>query len=124
MHKEILQIAEGTCNCSVEIAALQEELAACHGKIDGLSFQLKQASQPFGSEKTLDSDEKVHNFTGLPNMKVLKAIFEHVATTLSAEGDGKLSLFQQFICTLMKLKLNCPVHFFSMCPQQLFPDYY
>jgi len=49
------------CNCSVEIAALQEELAAYHSKIDGLSFNLKQASQPFGSEETVDSDEKVHN---------------------------------------------------------------
>jgi len=34
MHKEILQIGEGTCDCSVEIAALQEELAACKTKLN------------------------------------------------------------------------------------------
>jgi len=72
-------------------------------------LQLKEASKPFGSEETLDSDERALNFTGLPNMKILKAVFHHVVTTLPAEGNGKLSLFQQFICTLMKLRLNCPV---------------
>jgi len=50
------------------------------------------------SEETLDS-ERVLSFTGLPNMKILKAVFHHVVTTLPAEGSGKLSLFQQFICT-------------------------
>ena len=111
MHDEVLRIAEGTCNCSIEVRALQEELAACHSKINGLLLQLKESSQPslFGCEETLDSDEKVLNITGLPNIKILKAIFQHVVTTLPIEGNGKLSLFQQFICTLMKLRLNCSV---------------
>jgi len=67
-------------------------------------------SRPFGSEEMLDSDEKVLRLTGLPNIVILKAIFEHVAATLPAEGNAKLSLFQQFTCTLMKLKINCPEH--------------
>ena len=58
MHSEILRIAEGTCNCSIEIKSLQEELAVCHSEINGLSLQLKEASKPFGSEETLDSDER------------------------------------------------------------------
>jgi len=46
MHDEVLRIAEGTCNCSIEVRALQEELAACHSKINGLLLQLKESSQP------------------------------------------------------------------------------
>ena len=38
IHSEILRIAEGTCNCSTEIESLQEELAACHSKINDLSM--------------------------------------------------------------------------------------
>jgi len=110
MHGEIVRLAEGMCNCSTEIKSLQDELAACHSKIDDLTLQLKQSSRPFGSEEMLDSDEKVLKLTGLPNIVILKAIFEHVAATLPAEGNAKLSLFQQFTCTLMKLKLNCPEH--------------
>ena len=86
MHSKISRIAEGTYNCPIEIKSLQEELAACHSEINGLSLQLKEVSKPFGSEETLDSDERVLNRTGLPNMKILKAVFHHVVTTLPAEG--------------------------------------
>ena len=51
--------------------------------------------------------------TGLPNFKILKALFNHVVTTMPAEGTGKLSLFQQFICSLMKLRINCPGPFLA-----------
>jgi len=69
MHCEVLRVAKESCNCSVEIKALQEELAACHSRINELLLQLKESSQPFGSEETLNSDERVLNLTGLPNNK-------------------------------------------------------
>jgi len=63
---------------------------------------------PF-SEETLDSDEKVLFYTGLPNFKVLKAIYDHVVNTLPVDGYCSLSLFQQFMCTILKLRLNDPI---------------
>ena len=70
-------------------------------------------STPFGSEEALSSDEKVLLLTGLPNFKILKTLFNHVVATMPVEGTGKLSLFQQFICSLTKLRLNCPGPFLA-----------
>ena len=53
-----------------------------------------------------DDFVKVH--TGLPNAKVVKAVFEHVSKTLPLPSDGvtKLSPFQEFMCILLKLRMN------------------
>ena len=51
----------------------------------------------------LSSDEKVVLLTGLPNFNILKAVYDHVVVTMPIDGTGKLSLFQQFMCCLMKL---------------------
>ena len=55
--------------CSTKIEATQMELAKC--KVDTVA---------------------------LPNAKVVKAVFEHVAKSLPSDGVMKLSPFQQFIC--------------------------
>ena len=39
-------------------------------------------------------------------MKILKAVYDHVVATLPVEGNNKLSSFQQFRCTILKLRLN------------------
>jgi len=62
-------------------------------------LNIKQLSIPFGSEEALssegalDCDKKVSLFTGLPNFKILKAIYDHVVATIPIEGTGILSLF-------------------------------
>ncbi len=46
-------------------------------------------------------------YTGLPNYKTLMAVFNYVTRTLYKDvGYNSLSLFQQFIITLIKLRLN------------------
>jgi len=92
---------------------LENDLAKCHSTIDKLSLQVKQLLIAFGSEEALFNDEKVLLLTGLPNFKVLKALYSHVVATLPVEGTGKLTLFQQFVCSLMKLRLNCPGPFLA-----------
>ena len=42
-------------------------------------------------------------------MKILKAVYDHVVATLPVEGNSKLSLFQQFMCTILKLRLNSQI---------------
>jgi len=57
-------------------------------------LQVKQLSTPFGSEEALFSDDKVSLLTGLPNFKVLKALYDHVVATLPVEGTSKITLLQ------------------------------
>ena len=119
MEAEYVRFAETKCAYATKISSLQDDLAKCYSTIDKLSLNIKQLSIPFGSkealssEGALDSGEKVSLFTGLPNFKILKAIYDHVVATIPIEGTGKLSLFQQFICSLMKLRLNCPGQFLA-----------
>ena len=102
---EITRLSEGKCKCSTQIKVLNEELAMCHTTIENLSAKLKLQLPPF-SEESLKDDESVVFYTGLPNIKVLRAIFDHVVKTMPMEGTCKLVPFQQFMCTLLKLRLN------------------
>ena len=54
----------------------------------------------------MTDDESVLYYTGLPNVKVLKAIFKHVLKTMPFEGINKLTPYQEFMCTLQKLRSN------------------
>ena len=113
MEAEYIKFAEAKCNYAGTISSLQKDLVKCHSTIDNLSLQIKKLSTPFGTEEALYSDEKVSLLTGLPNFKILKTVYNHVVATMPVEGTGKLSLFQQFICSLMKLRLNCPGPFLA-----------
>ena len=53
-----------------------------------------------------DDNEKVKFFTGLPTFTVLMAVFSFVRKPLTAHHLEKLTIFQQFILVLMKLRLN------------------
>ena len=50
-------------------------------------------------------------YTGLPNLKVLKAVFNCVSITLPSERSAqcKLSKFQKFIVVMLKLRINVPL---------------
>ena len=74
---EMIRLSEGKCKCSNQIKALNEKLAMCHTTIENLSAKLKLQLPPF-TEESLKNDESVLFYTGLPNIKVLKAIFDHV----------------------------------------------
>ena len=105
---EITRRSEGKCKCASEIKALNEELRICRSTIDCLSMKLKEQLPPF-CEESLKDDSVVLFHTGLPNFKVLKAIFDHVLQTLPNEGVNKLTPFQEFMCTMLKLRLNTPL---------------
>ena len=108
MELEIIKLAEGKCKCSNQIKGLNEDLARCHTTIENLSAKLKLQLPPF-SEESFKSDESVVFYTGLPNIKVLKTIFDHVIEIMPMEATCKLTPFQEFMCTLLKLRLNSPI---------------
>ena len=98
---EILHYAKGKCKCSEEIKALKEELKSCRATINELFTRLQEQLPPFCEESVKD-DNFVLYYTGLPNVKVLKAIFKHVLKTMPSERINKLTPFQEFMCTLQK----------------------
>jgi len=100
------------CDCASKVESLQRELAFYKDKVDTLTKQLDDHLPPF-CEKTFISDEYTLLHTGLPNFKLLKAIFDHVAKGLPADGASKLSHFQEFMCVMLKLRMNLPNEFMS-----------
>jgi len=98
--------------CSSEIKNLQEKLNASEFSLQALKDTVKTLTQqvdeqlPLFCEKSFTSDEFTVFYTGLPNITIVKAIFEHVSKRLPISGDTKFTLFQEFICVLIKLKTN------------------
>ena len=59
-------------------------------------------------EQSFVTDEYTKFHTGLPNFKVVKAIFYHVSKGLPTNRVSKLSNFQEFMCLMLKLRTNIP----------------
>ena len=59
----------------------------------------------FDEHKFVNDDEKVSFYTGLPSFEVLKTICDHIAPFVACKSKH-LTPFQEFILTLMTLRLN------------------
>ena len=55
-----------------------------------------------------ENDEKTKFYTGIPNFVLLTHVFNLVAPHVKHTSTNVLSQFQEFLITLMKLKLNSP----------------
>ena len=93
------------CDCSKSVKELQDQLADSTKTIDELSKQATPPLPPFCEEKFVSHDFTLTH-TGLPNFKVLKAVFNHVNKTLPSDRVTKLSCFQEFVCVMLKLRTN------------------
>ena len=72
-------------------------------------YLFKQAVlQPFTEEYFADHDDRVRFYTGLPGFDVLKATFSFISPFVTRRSKS-LSLFQEFIMVVMKLRLNVPL---------------
>ena len=81
-----------------EITALQ---------LDNQSRQEVRSGYP--TREQLQAYEKLLLFyTGIPHFTLLLALFEFVIKALSVSANNKLSPFDSFILTMMKLRLNPP----------------
>ena len=106
----IVSYADGKCKCADEVATLKKELQRCQLIIQELSAKLELHLPPF-CEESLKDDSIVNFYTGLPNLKILKTIFDHVCITLPSERTSqcKLTKFQEFMLVMLKLRINCPL---------------
>ena len=57
-------------------------------------------------QSLLDDDKKVLYYTGLPSYSVLQSVFFLVVKGIPDSGDSSLGIFNQFLITLMKLRLD------------------
>ena len=88
--------------CTNQIKALKENLAAWHTIIEDLSAKLKQQF-PLFSEESLKNDESVVLYT---NIKVLRAIFDHVVKTIHMEATCKLNTISRIYVYLIKAEIK------------------
>ena len=65
------------------------------------------SQKPFTEEYFVDDDERVRFYTGLTSFDVLKATFDFIKPFITRRSLN-LSVFQEFILVLMKLRLNVP----------------
>ena len=70
-------------------------------------FNQSSTSKPFGRNYFRDDNEKESFYTGPPTYKVLEATFNHVSPYFKRRTQC-LTLFQEMIMVLMKLRLNVP----------------
>jgi len=103
--KEYIRIEKVACDCSNKIQVLQEQLVSYKETVEKLTLQVSKQIPPF-SEEIFVSDEQTQFYTGLPNITMIKIIFEHVSKSLPSDGVTKLSQFQEYVCVLVKLRTN------------------
>ena len=93
---------------SSSVVDLRKKLTDCRSIIEDMSKRLSEVLPPF-CIRSLQKDDDVRFYTGLPNARVLKAVFDHVtASQTCLDTCQKLSSFQQFVLVMMKIRLNCP----------------
>ena len=117
---------------TVEIAHLKEELEKSKDMIQQLSLEHSKKAFPSHEvsmfcEKTLQSDDQIQFYTGLPNKQVLKSVFTLVnsGTTADHDANTKLTPFQEFMCTMLKLRVQFRIsHTNSIYLSQQFQGFY
>ncbi len=55
------------------------------------------------------NDDVVKFYSGLPNLTTLKAVYDLVSKSVTRQEGTKLTGFQEFMATMAKLRLNCPL---------------
>ena len=71
-------------------------------------FRNFSVSQPFDETYFANDNDKVRFYTGLPAYDVLQTVYKYVLPFVVRKSPT-LSKFQEFVLTLMKLKLNMPM---------------
>ena len=71
-------------------------------------FHTSTAKPPFDETYFANDNEKVRFYTGLPAYDVLQTVLQYVSKFVVRKSPT-LSQFQEFVLTLMKLKLDMPM---------------
>lgn len=112
------EVQGNSCSVSVQTDLTMEqlcgafsELIQCNSKI--YTMKTKLDSVEFSEYTFRNDDSKTTYFTGFPKAEMFFVIYEAVAPYLSSHPNKTLSSFQQFLLTLMKLRLNLPFRYLA-----------
>lgn len=90
---------------AIKCTSLEQQLSKVTKEKKELEEKVAALSKQVLNEATIKDDaKKVKYYTGLPNFAVLKAIYNLASKELQESAD--FPLFQQFLITLVKLRLN------------------
>ena len=71
-------------------------------------FSAAPKERPFDESDFRNNDKKVNFYTGLPSFEMLNIVFRQIEHFVARKSQ-LLTPFQEFVLTLMKLKLNMPL---------------
>ena len=78
-------------------------------QVDNQSRQEEVKNSGYPTREQLQEDKKILIFyTGISHFAILIALFEFVIKAMSFTANSKLSPFDSFVLTLIKLRLNPP----------------
>lgn len=90
--------------CSSDISKMEDIVQKYYSAYYIKSKNLEDKTTFFGLSNFSSDNDKVKYFTGLPNFTVLNVIFHFVKDHIA--GGKVLTLFEEFVLVLTKLKLN------------------
>ncbi|XP_055907160.1 uncharacterized protein LOC129942314 [Eupeodes corollae] len=120
----------------LELKAKDETIKACEDKAKKLADQLKESTEMYEqklqqNEKGMkamagqlkvrnmsitdfeNNDSKVLYFTGIPNFTTLSHLFDFLKDYISSSPMKQINVFDAFMITLMKLRLDLPFTYLS-----------
>ncbi len=89
----------------ISIDEVRCELNTAYENIRHLKSQITSLSPFTESSFQSQSNSFISHYTGLPNFQVVKTVYTFVSSS-SKFGNTKLTPFQEYVLTLMKLRLN------------------
>lgn len=90
---------------------LFKDLDFCNSQIVALKKKIDMSD--LNEESFKNNDAKTLYFTGFQNADVLAIIHNTISSGLSSHHNTSLNTFQQFLLTMMKLRLNLPFKYVS-----------
>jgi len=94
------------CTCSSELKALQDKLDSSEITIQTLSQKLNENLPPF-CEDSFTSDEFTMFYTGIPNINIVKSIFEHVSKGAGSQHRHEADSFPTIYLCPYETKNQC-----------------
>ena len=92
---------------SADISKLEFELRLRNTEIHELRDKVLQTS--LSEESFQNNDEKVLFYTGLPNFALMMTLLHFLESFVTTTARTSLTKFQQFLLTMMRLRLNLPL---------------
>lgn len=93
------------------VTKIMEEFSLLNHRVYTLEQKLKNLE--INEETFKNDDNKTLYYTGLPKADMLFILFEKNEDCLPVHPNKVLSPFQQFVLTLMKLRLNLPFKYLA-----------